>query len=251
MTRLHERIRPVFADVTWGAGGSTSALSMQLATHIAQDATATDTLANLHLTCTNMIHSTNPQEELRTILNTAQDNGIYNIVALRGDAPAGVEEGAITTHQDFTCALDLVRFIRAEFGDTFGISVAGYPEGHPVAITPVVEKGNADDDSTISENHTRPLTDSERARSSTDLESGAVYTCRDEDYQAELAYLKQKVDAGAGTYCVRRFLHVGVCAVPSARVRCGSFSHTFKLSGVPFRCCTLLELRLYHYANVF
>jgi methylenetetrahydrofolate reductase (NADPH) len=213
MTRLHERIRPVFADVTWGAGGSTSALSMQLATHIAQEnkesccdsttTTTTTTLANLHLTCTNMIHSTNPQEELRTILNTARDNGIYNIVALRGDAPAGVAEGAVTTHQDFTCALDLVRFIRAEFGDMFGISVAGYPEGHPVAITPVIEKkSNDDDDATVvvPEKHGRPMTDTERARSSTDLESGAVYTCRDEDYQAELAYLKQKVDAGAGTY---------------------------------------------------
>jgi methylenetetrahydrofolate reductase (NADPH) len=236
MTRLHERIRPVFADVTWGAGGSTSALSMQLATHIAQsDGTATNTntttLANLHLTCTNMIHSTNPQEELRTILTTARDNGICNIVALRGDAPAGVEEGAITTHQDFTCALDLVRFIRAEFGDMFGISVAGYPEGHPVAITPVILDAAAatiatDDDTTPEQQkHSRPMTQSELARSSVDLESGDVYTCRDEDYQAELAYLKLKVDAGGGTLYLQCCAQKGVLRAPPRRAFL-RFSHT-------------------------
>jgi hypothetical protein len=30
MTRLHERIQAIFADATWGAGSSTSALSLQL-----------------------------------------------------------------------------------------------------------------------------------------------------------------------------------------------------------------------------
>jgi methylenetetrahydrofolate reductase (NADPH) len=202
MTRLHERIQPVFADVTWGAGGSTSALSMQLATHIAQDNTATNpttptntTLANLHLTCTNMIHSTNPQEELRTILTTARDNGICNIVALRGDAPAGVAEGAITTHQDFTCALDLVRFIRAEFGDMFGISVAGYPEGHAVAITSMVKEVSDD----TPETHSCRMTQSEGARSSTNLESGdTVYTWRDPTCKMD----DWRVDAGI--HCCNR-----------------------------------------------
>ena len=34
----------------------------------------------------------------------------------------------------FSCALDLVRYIRAEYGDYFGLTVAGYPEAHPDVI---------------------------------------------------------------------------------------------------------------------
>ena len=54
-------------------------------------------------------------------------------MALRGDPPKGsttfeaVEGG-------FSCALDLVRYIRAEYGDYFGLTVAGYPEAHPDVI---------------------------------------------------------------------------------------------------------------------
>ena len=36
-----------------------------------------------------------------------------------------------TASRDFPYAADLVRFIRNQFGDTFCISVAGYPEMHP------------------------------------------------------------------------------------------------------------------------
>lgn len=35
----------------------------------------------------------------------------------------------------FACALDLVKYIRKEHGDYFGIAVAGYPEAHPDAIS--------------------------------------------------------------------------------------------------------------------
>lgn len=68
--------------------------------------------------------------------HVAHDCGIRNIAALRGDPPAGEEEWT-AAEGGFTCALDLVKFIKSEFGTDFGIAVAGYPEGHPNAITRV------------------------------------------------------------------------------------------------------------------
>jgi methylenetetrahydrofolate reductase (NADPH) len=134
-----------------------------------------------------------PRAYLRSQLEAARDGAIRNIVALRGDPPDGQEEWTATS-QDFTCALDLVTFIREEFGDHFGISVAGYPEGHPNAISEVQQE----DASTLSV--------TERARASTF--DGKTYVCRDEDYDKEMAYLKEKVDAGAGTF---RWMIVCLC----------------------------------------
>jgi methylenetetrahydrofolate reductase (NADPH) len=59
--------------------------------------------------------------------------GIQNILALRGDPPKG-QEHFETVEGGFSCALDLVRYIRKEHGDWFGIGVAGYPEAHPDKI---------------------------------------------------------------------------------------------------------------------
>ena len=68
----------------------------------------------------------------------AKNANIRNIVALRGDPPAG-EEKWEATDDGFTCALDLVKHIRKEHGDFFCLSVAGYPEGHPTVIKDVEE----------------------------------------------------------------------------------------------------------------
>ncbi len=59
--------------------------------------------------------------------------GIQNILALRGDPPKGQETFTVV-EGGFSCALDLVKYIKAKYGDFFGITVAGYPEGHPDAI---------------------------------------------------------------------------------------------------------------------
>ena len=63
----------------------------------------------------------------------AKKQGIQNILALRGDPPKGQEKFE-AIEGGYTCALDLVKHIRREFGDYFGISVAGYPEAHPDTI---------------------------------------------------------------------------------------------------------------------
>lgn len=108
------------------------------------------------------------------------------------DPPKGQEEWK-AAEGGFTCALDLVKHIRAEHGDYFHISVAGYPEGHPNVIKKV-EEG-------------RKLTPSEAKRAVT-LEDGE-YVCSDADYANEIAYLKQKVGS------LHRFAIVVACVESS------------------------------------
>eukprot|EP00978_Attheya_sp_CCMP212_P025509 scaffold82182_cov44-Attheya_sp.AAC.2 len=115
-------------------------------------------------------------------LEAAYKGGIRNIVALRGDPPHG-QETWTATEGGFTCALDLVKYIRTEYGDKFGVAVAGYPEGHPNAITELKPGEEAN------------MTDAEKGRCS--KFDGITYVCKDEDYKKEMDYLKQKVDAGS------------------------------------------------------
>lgn len=79
------------------------------------------------------------------------------------DPPVGAEKWE-AVEGGFSCALDLVKHIRATHGRQFGVSVAGYPEGHPAVIKPV-EEG-------------RVLSASEETRSI--LLDGVTYVCSDE-----------------------------------------------------------------------
>ena len=184
MDRMKATLDPAFTDVTWGAGGSTADLSLDIALTAHQKGH----VANLHMTCTNIQSAgveVDPKQAVQDALQAAYDGGIRNIVALRGDPPAGEEEWK-ATEGGFSCALDLVKFIKAKFGDEFGISVAGYPEGHPNAISEIADPST--------------MTATEAARSSSF--DGKTYACRDADYATEMAYLKAKVDAGAGKLSV-------------------------------------------------
>merc|ERR1719463_296723 len=112
----------MWIDVTWGAGGST-AETTQLLCETAMDVTGLDVL--MHLTCTNVT-----VETTRKVLQRCKDKGLCNILALRGDPPAGMDQAWTATEGGFKHAVDLVKFIRKEFGDYFCIGVAAYPEGH-------------------------------------------------------------------------------------------------------------------------
>ncbi|KAK6204284.1 methylenetetrahydrofolate reductase-domain-containing protein [Scheffersomyces amazonensis] len=113
-------LNPLFVTVTWGAGGSTSVKSLDLAATFQNDLGLTTVL---HLTCTN----TN-KEIIDEALKKAKENGIRNILALRGDPPRAEEYW--TPNCDFNGAVDLVKYIKQEYGDYFCVGVAGYPEGH-------------------------------------------------------------------------------------------------------------------------
>jgi len=169
---------PLFADVTWGAGGSTSDLTLELCRGIKERGVA----PNMHLTCTNMESSL-----IDAALKGCKESGISNILALRGDPPVG-EAVWTATDKTLACALDLVNYIRKDYSkEEMCITVAGYPEGHPTAMT-VVEGGLGE------------LSASELSRYSVDVNDQGeevILCCRDDAFAKEMSYLKQKIDAGA------------------------------------------------------
>eukprot|EP00746_Dinoflagellata_sp_MGD_P159975 gnl/MRDRNA2_/MRDRNA2_86794_c0_seq10.p1 gnl/MRDRNA2_/MRDRNA2_86794_c0~~gnl/MRDRNA2_/MRDRNA2_86794_c0_seq10.p1 ORF type:complete len:597 (+),score=132.07 gnl/MRDRNA2_/MRDRNA2_86794_c0_seq10:90-1880(+) len=118
---------PMWIDVTWGAGGSTADKTLEICINALKYHGLN---VMMHLTCTNM-----PKEKLKEALDTCKENGICNILALRGDPPGHLEAGAKSEgfkqcEGGFAYATDLVKYIRSEYGDYFCIAVAGYPEGH-------------------------------------------------------------------------------------------------------------------------
>lgn len=125
LDRMSRALRPLFITVTWGAGGSTSTKSLELAELCQRELGLTTCL---HLTCTNM-----SKDLIDKALEDARSLGIRNILALRGDPSRGDEYGepnGSTKEGDFEWAIDLVRYIRKQYGDYFCIGVAAYPEGH-------------------------------------------------------------------------------------------------------------------------
>ncbi|KAL9180058.1 hypothetical protein ACHAXT_008028 [Thalassiosira profunda] len=123
--RMSRRLDPLFVSVTWGANGSTLPRTLAVASH-AQRFACVDVL--LHLSCTGLT-----KERIGQVLGMARSAGIRNILALRGDPPAGRRAWRDGEVSGGECdrAVDLVRLIRQLHGDHFGIGVAGHPEGHP------------------------------------------------------------------------------------------------------------------------
>ncbi|OTA61071.1 methylenetetrahydrofolate reductase [Hypoxylon sp. EC38] len=128
LDRMARALRPLFVNVTWGAGGSTATKSLELAEICQRELNLTTCL---HLTCTNM-----SRKLIDRALEDAKALGIRNILALRGDPPRAAEyQGPNENPEDaidetFNWAIDLVRYIRKTHGDYFCIGVAAYPEGH-------------------------------------------------------------------------------------------------------------------------
>lgn len=110
-------LKPAYVSVTYGAGGSTRENTHRLVTRLTKESGLT---VVAHLTCEGSGRS-----EVDRILSNYQAEGVENILALKGDVP---REGRGSS--DFAFAADLVGFIRREY-PSFGIGVAGFPEGHP------------------------------------------------------------------------------------------------------------------------
>jgi methylenetetrahydrofolate reductase (NADPH) len=113
------RFNPKFFSVTFGAGGSTRERTLETVLEIQTEGH----VVAPHLSC---IGST--QQNIRAILEKYYEAGIRHIVALRGDLPSGMAQAG-----EFRYASELVAFIRQEYGSSFHIEVAAYPEYHPQA----------------------------------------------------------------------------------------------------------------------
>ncbi len=111
---------PAFVSCTYGAGGSTRDRTLHWCRHIQSDGKRT---AMAHFTC---VGST--RDELVQWLLEAKQAGIHNIMALRGDPPAG-ETSFRSVEGGLSNANQLVELIR-ETCPEFGVGVAGYPEKH-------------------------------------------------------------------------------------------------------------------------
>ena len=117
-------LSPRFMSVTYGAGGTT-----QDRTVSAIDGLASSTEIPIagHLTCVGADKAT-----IDGVVDTYVSAGVRHIVALRGDAQEGGETGEI--RDGYADATELVAGIRSRFPDeSFEISVAAYPETHPMA----------------------------------------------------------------------------------------------------------------------
>jgi methylenetetrahydrofolate reductase (NADH) len=155
---------PAFFSVTFGAGGTTRSGTLETVNRTMAE-TGIETAP--HLSC---IEGT--RESLGEFVDQYKDAGVRRIVALRGDLPSDMESPGV-----FSCASELVGFIRERTGDYFHIEVGCYPEFHPEA----------------------------------------------ESASADLAYFREKVEAGADSamtqffynadayfYFVERIEHIGV-----------------------------------------
>lgn len=118
-------LQPAFISCTYGAGGSTRTRTVELCQEIQR---RYGVAATAHFTCLG-----GTLAELREWLTLARDGGITNIMALRGDPPAGQTQFQRVTG-GLNHANELVALIKSEFPE-FGIGVAGYPEKHPEAAS--------------------------------------------------------------------------------------------------------------------
>jgi methylenetetrahydrofolate reductase (NADH) len=115
------RMDPTFVSVTYGAAGSTT--QKRKTVDIVSSIKATYGLeAMAHFTCVGATVG-----ELREMLDAMRDSGIKNVLALRGDPPAGETEWR-ATEGGLEYSRELIELIRDEYDFTIG--AACFPEIH-------------------------------------------------------------------------------------------------------------------------
>jgi len=116
---------PAYVSVTYGAGGSTTGKTIEIVSRI-RDEFGIEAMA--HFTCVSAT-----TEELRATLDTMAELGFDNVLALRGDPPAGQAEWT-KTEGGLEYSRELVELIRADY--PFSIGAAAFPETHIHATSP-------------------------------------------------------------------------------------------------------------------
>src|ERR687885_2868654 len=114
-------LQPTFVSVTYGAGG-TPAQRQKTIDIVSRIKSDHGLEAMAHLTCVSAT-----VDELRATLDRMRDAGIENVLALRGDPPAG-EEDWTATEGGLSYSRELIEMIRE--GYDFAIGAACFPEVH-------------------------------------------------------------------------------------------------------------------------
>lgn len=119
-------LKPDFISVTYGAGGGANCKNtVGIASYI-QNTCQTESVA--HLPCLYLSES-----DLNGILEQLRENGIHNILALRGD-----RSETATPNGRFSHANELISYIH-DYDSSFHLMAACYPEGHPEQHSPAEE----------------------------------------------------------------------------------------------------------------
>src|SRR3954467_3150664 len=119
---------PGYVSVTYGAGGSSRRLTVELVRRIKHEVGIE---AMAHLTCVGATRA-----ELGGVLDELREGGIENVIALRGDPPRG-STTFVKTDGGLAHASELVGLVRSRYD--FCIAAACYPEKH-------LEAADADSD---------------------------------------------------------------------------------------------------------
>jgi len=114
-----EPLNPSFVSVTYGAGGSSRSKTIEIVKRIKEEFGLE---AMAHFTC---VGATEP--ELRATLHEMREAGIDNVLALRGDPPAG-EQVWTKTEGGLEYSRELVELISRDY--PFTIGAACFPETH-------------------------------------------------------------------------------------------------------------------------
>lgn len=118
VVREMSKSNPAFMSVTYGAAGTTSGFTTEIATEIKSSGVTPLS----HLTCL-----TSTKDKIHEVVNELQQNGIKNILALRGDIPKDFE---MPDQRYFSYAYQLIDEIKSINPDIC-VGAACYPEIHP------------------------------------------------------------------------------------------------------------------------
>ena len=119
------KLDPSFVSVTYGAGGSTREKTIEIVKRLNDEY---GLVAMAHFTCVGAT-----VDELRGTLDEMRAAGIDNVLALRGDPPAGQEQWT-KTEGGLEYSRELVELIAASY--PFAIGAACFPETHINAVGP-------------------------------------------------------------------------------------------------------------------
>ena len=116
-----KKLSPAYVSVTYGAGGTTRNQTHDLVVRIQQES-GIPVVGQL-----TWVGSS--RSDMAAILDRYAENGITDVLALRGDKPKDAKTWEAAP-DGFAHAAELVDFIKKRH-PAMGIGVAGFPEGHP------------------------------------------------------------------------------------------------------------------------